>query len=405
MFSGIVFHFKDFFIIEVNHILIITYNDYPVYEGLGVRIRNLSRNLLKEGFHVTIIAPNIDNRRPLYEILDGIQIIRFNIYLPGLIKKIRIPARFLSMVIQFFSAFNIYRKHLRERKVDLIIAEHIYSLPFAIRIKKLKKSLLYVDDIIAVTDILRATRLRILAPLFKRFESTLFKHADDFISTSPVSYDYYKQRGAISRISIPNGVDSSLFKPCSSINENLVVFFNGSTYSDQNRKAACHFISIGEEIASKKEKGINFRLICWPFYNLDSSVQNLIRKKPLWFSYLPGAENIEEEIGKADITILPYEKGHGLTGGTRLKALEYMACGKLVISTVEGILGIQGLVSGEHFVLATDLDEFPQLILKYADWPEERRRIGDNGRKFVLENYDWSVTTRPLIDRLKSLRI
>ena len=86
---------------QVNkHILIITYNDYPVYEGLGVRIKNLARVMVEKGHTVTIFAPNIENRQPKVESFAGGRIIRANIYVPSFLRKNRVIARAWSMIVQ-----------------------------------------------------------------------------------------------------------------------------------------------------------------------------------------------------------------------------------------------------------------------------------------------------------------
>jgi hypothetical protein len=73
----------------------------------------------------------------------------------------------------------------------------------------------------------------------------------------------------------------------------------------------------------------------------------------------------------------------------------------MVISTSEGIEGIIGLVPNEHFLLAESIDDFTVIISKIIFTQYEINRISTNARKFVLENYDWRVTTTELIERIE----
>jgi len=384
-----------------KRILILTYNDYPVYEGLGVRISNLSRVLIEKGHRVTIFAPNIDNQQPETEDFPGGRIIRTNIYVPTFLKKNRVIARACSMLLQTLRSPFVYRTHLKKEQPDLILAEHIYAIPPAIVIKTFTGAKIFVDDIITVSDALKDAGYPRLVKAFTWFEKALFKRCHDFIYTSPTSERYYRDRGAKPTLYVPNGVNCDVFKPLEAPQHPVTVFFNGSTYSTQNTAAAANFIQIGQKLMEMAVPNLQFRLVCWPAYNLPEPVRQVIQQDLPWLSYAEGVAHIEAEIGKASITLLPYSRGHHLTGGVRLKALEYMACGKVVVSTPEGVEGITGLVPGEHYLLAETIEEFPNIIAAITNDPEKASQIARNARNFVLDHYDWRKTMQDLTDRLE----
>ena len=386
-----------------KHILIITYNDYPVYEGLGVRIKNLSQIFLENGYEVTIFAPNIDNRRPKQEQQMGCQIIRTNIYMPGFLKKKRTLARAWSMIVHTVLTPFVYFKYLRKKAITLIQAEQVYSIPPAIMVRIFKRTKIIVDDIGTVSDMLREAGSRSIAKIFTVFEKLIFKFCYKFIYTSSISALYYKKRGAEPSFFVPNGVNCNEFRPANTNNDKVVIFFNGSTYSQQNCAAVANFIEVGKKTMENVEVNIEFRLICWPEYNLPSSVRQDIRNEKNWLHYREGVEDIAAEIVQADILLLPYSQGHHLTGGVRLKSLEYMACGKVVISTSEGVEGITGLVPNEHFLLAESLNEIPQIISTIIRSPDKMKKIGENARAFILNNYDWRQTSAELIKAYNSI--
>jgi glycosyltransferase involved in cell wall biosynthesis len=91
----------------------------------------------------------------------------------------------------------------------------------------------------------------------------------------------------------------------------------------------------------------------------------------------------------ATVCIIPMRIG----GGTRLKALEAMACGKAVVSTTLGIEGIP-VSDGRHLLLADTPEAFAAAVLSLlADARQggtTARRLGQAARIFVQERYDWA---------------
>lgn len=384
-----------------KHIVIVTYNDYPAFEGLGERIKNISRVIRDHEHNVTILAPNIENRHLLDEQVFSERIIRINIYIPHFLKKNRVIARTCTMIMQTLCTPYIYLKYLRKKPINIIMAEQIYAVPTALMLKMFSRSKVYVDDICTVSDILQAEGSVLLSKVLTFFEKVLFKFCDGFIYTSAVSYQYYEERGVKPSILLANGVNGDQFVPVVKVSDTLIIFFNGSTYSSQNNAATTNFIKIGKDVMSRIKQDVHFRLICWPEYYLPENVKNDIIYAKKWLTFSGGVEKIELEIGHADIAILAYNKGHNLSGGVRLKALEYMACGKLIISTPEGVEGIKGLIPNTHYVLAESVDDIADIILEIVQYPEKIDIISQNARKFVLSKYDWKVTLEEYIGKLQ----
>jgi glycosyltransferase involved in cell wall biosynthesis len=384
-----------------KNILIVTYNDYPVFEGLGVRIKNVARMLQEDGHQITIFAPNIDRKQPATEELAGIRIVRCTIFVPAFLKKNRVLARAWSMVAQTLLTPLIYRKRLRKAAPAVILAEHIYAIPPAIVVKWFSRGILIVDDIITVSDALREAGFSRIVTLFTRFEKFLFRFCQEFMHTSPVSLQYYRDRGAHSTLYVPNGVDCAEFKPGQPATDKTVILFNGSTYSTQNTEAAVNFIEIGKKMVLSGWENLEFKLVCWPEYNLPEAVRQAIQTEKRWLSYQEGVEDIAAEIAAATITLLPYSRGHHLTGGVRLKALEYLACGKPIIATPEGVEGITGLVPGVHYREAGSIETFPEMIAELLRAPNELSALSQRAREFAQSQYDWRETTAVLRDFLR----
>jgi len=104
-------------------------------------------------------------------------------------------------------------------------------------------------------------------------------------------------------------------------------------------------------------------------------------------------ENIPEYIAAADLAVVPLLSG----GGTKLKILEYMACGKAIVSTTTGAEGLN-LQNGRDILVANNPDsEFVDLILQIIENSDMRKTIGSNARKRAELLYDWKKTAKKAV--------
>lgn len=87
---------------------------------------------------------------------------------------------------------------------------------------------------------------------------------------------------------------------------------------------------------------------------------------------------------RASLVIVPMRLG----SGTRIKVLEALAHGKAVVSTSIGVEGLD-LRSGVDVVVADERDAFAQACSRLLADRGERRRLGEAGRKRVLDRYGW----------------
>lgn len=380
------------------HILIVTYNDYPAFEGLGTRIANIARVLTEHGCEVTVFAPNIDKQQPREEWADGVRIVRITLYVPAFLARVRVLARAWCMLGQSLLSVRAYRYFFRKMRPRLILAEQVYSILPALMLRRFSGAPVYVDDIGTVSEILREMGHARLGTWFTAFEKMLFARCQGFIHTSEVSRRYYAERGAHSDVYVPNGVDCEVYRPAEDAKaaDSPVVFLNGSAYSTHNVEAFSHFIAVGRRLQERGVHKVRFRLSAWPASYLPASLQEEIARASRWLDFSDGIADLPEAIRGADVVLLPYSEHHGLTGGTRLKALEYMACGKILIATAAGIEGIEGLNAGIHYLQAENLADIPELLTCVLDSPETYREMGVRARAFVLAKYDWRTVVGPL---------
>jgi len=105
-------------------------------------------------------------------------------------------------------------------------------------------------------------------------------------------------------------------------------------------------------------------------------------------------EDLPEYIAAADIAVVPLLGG----GGTKIKVLEYMACGKAVISTQRGAEGLY-LQNGNDILITNYPDlEFMKLIFDLIENPDLTKKIGENARKKIELFYDWEKNSKRAVE-------
>lgn len=80
-------------------------------------------------------------------------------------------------------------------------------------------------------------------------------------------------------------------------------------------------------------------------------------------------------------------------GGTRLKILEAMAAGLPIVSTSIGVAGLN-LKNGKHALIQDSIEGLAEDAIKILKNNKLAKEIGENGRKFVKENFDWKAIVK-----------
>lgn len=97
-------------------------------------------------------------------------------------------------------------------------------------------------------------------------------------------------------------------------------------------------------------------------------------------------------INASDVCVVPKKPMAG--GYSPLKLYEYMACGKPVVATrTSGFEILEGNNAG-LLVNPENLQEFAEAIIKLLQDPELRKQMGENGRKYVVENHSWESVAK-----------
>lgn len=130
------------------------------------------------------------------------------------------------------------------------------------------------------------------------------------------------------------------------------------------------------------------------------------RKMPSEFQDMnaPGVFCMDEVDSAADfiadkkILIVPISS----SGGIRIKILEAMAVGKVVITSPEGIKGIDAKV-GDHYLLARKPEDYVKAIKWCIMNKEKAEEMGERARELVSVKYEYRNVTRNVINEIEGI--
>ena len=224
---------------------------------------------------------------------------------------------------------------------------------------------------------------------FRRYERTLSRSFDLVACASEV--DRELMEGICPGLSanvIPNGVDIELYQPNHELEEETTLIYTGSMDWFPNEDAAIYFIE--EIFPAIQTSHPNLR-----FYVVGQSPAERLKR----YGNRPGVvvtdrvDDVKPYIARATVYVVPLRIG----GGTRLKILEALAMGKVVVSTSVGAEGLN--LTEEEIMIADEPAKFADSILQLMEDESKRRKLGEKGRRRVETEYDW----RRIGERLQRL--
>ncbi|RYM31367.1 glycosyltransferase [Brumimicrobium glaciale] len=118
----------------------------------------------------------------------------------------------------------------------------------------------------------------------------------------------------------------------------------------------------------------------------------------------PSVENCGEIKNAIDfitahgICIIPMQSGSGL----KIKLLENMAMGKPIVTTTEGVRGVN-ITHNKEVLIADDPDEFRELMYKLHLDEKLRKKLGTQSKLYIRNNYSEEKITRRLLAFLKDI--
>ncbi|WP_458207721.1 glycosyltransferase family 4 protein [Haladaptatus sp. NG-SE-30] len=196
---------------------------------------------------------------------------------------------------------------------------------------------------------------------------------------------------------VPNGVDAEMFSPSSDSDDPLILY-TGNVGHAQDIHACLRAMTrldrddvelliVGDGDAKAELQRLTERL----------GVEDVVT-----FRGLVDREEVPKLLDRAAIGIAPLKDDDALSYAIPTKVYEYMACELPVLVTgtgeVERILD----ETGSGVAVESDPDRIATAMERLLSDRERRGRMGENGRRFVLDNYERAVIAMRLSERLEA---
>jgi glycosyltransferase involved in cell wall biosynthesis len=159
-------------------------------------------------------------------------------------------------------------------------------------------------------------------------------------------------------------------------------------------------VSMTLEVARHLEQhsqDIHFVVIGRNADELDQSLPSNIT----FVGFLPQRSDFLAHLQYADVGLLPFSR-QAVAGGARNKALDYLACKKLVVSTPEGLRGLEEFRHLQHLLVAGDsVEEVANTVLDACTKLEHYKLLVEAAHTLIRDKYSWSAKATKVADILK----
>lgn len=370
---------------------------FPPKDGGSIAMNILTQGLMECGNKVKVIAMNTPKHFIKDEEIDRDYRMRTS-YESVLIDTSVKP---LDALINLFSgeSYNISRFYsktfeqklvevLSQQEFDIVHLETLWVTPYVETIRKHSKAKIVLRSqnveyslwervAAASTNPLKKAYLNLLSKRLKRYELDMLNRYDAILPITEIDGASFKRSGCkVPMLHVPFGLNASEYK-VSEQPEKITLFHIGAMDWLPNIQAMEWFLENVWDKLLEKHPDIELYLAG---RNMPKNFKGADKRNVVVEGEVPDAKAFMD---RHSIMISPLFSG----GGMRIKIIEGMAMGKVVISTDIGIEGISA-ENGKHLLLAAKPEEFVNVISKCINDKAYCKEMGHNARRLVEERYD-----------------
>lgn len=381
----------------------------PALDGGCKAMHALTEGLLANAISVKILTITTQKHPYQPELFPTAYIEQTNIehaFIDTAIKKKNALANLFSGKSYNISRF--YNKNfeelitatLQKEKFDIILLESLYTTPYIAAIRKSSNAkLIYRSHNIEFeiwqrtgnqeNNAIKKKYLHFLAKRLKRYEQSILNLVDGIAAITKKDEEQLIALGCKKPITtIPFGINLHDYQ-LKKIPEEKKLFHIGSMDWIPNQEAIKWFLNEVWSAIIAKEPTATFHLagknMPDEIIKLTATMHGVINEGEV--------KNANDFINNNNIMIVPLFSGSGM----RIKIIEAMAMGKLVIGTSVAFEGI-AVQHNKNGIIANTANEFKEAILMCLQHPEVVTSIGQKARKTIEEQYNNTVIVKQLIN-------
>lgn len=382
---------------------------FPIKDGEVIAIHNLSSSYKALGAELTLLCMNtakhyfkIADLPKDYQVYKAIHAVDVD----SSVKPIDAFLNLFTNESYHISRFDSpdYRAKLtsilQEETFDVIQLETLFLAPYINTIRKYSKAKIVLrahnieheiwERITQNTTFLpKRWYLTVLSRRLATYEKEQLNNCDLLLPITQRDLDYARQFGFNKKALVtPIGLDASIYKPDpASFQKPLSLSFIGSLDWMPNVEGLNWFLEKIWPTAKSKYPTISLHLAG---RNTPDSLYKLESDQLKVLGEIPDAKVF---INAHSLMLVPLLSGSGM----RVKILEGMALGRVVLSTTVGLEGILGN-DKEEFLVADTPEEFMAALEYCYENPEKMKEMGEAARRVILEEYDNGAIARRVLE-------
>jgi glycosyltransferase involved in cell wall biosynthesis len=370
---------------------------------LDPRVWREARSLTENGYDVTVLCPKRKGANKGFEVLDEVRIYRHPMPVEG-----STPLGYLAEYACAFFLELLYTLWIGLRHgFDVIEGcnppDNIFIVALPFRLFGTK----YIFDHHDANPELYVSKYQNRGGLYKvlvALEKFSYRHSDVVMATNESYRAMAISRGGIrpeNVFVVRNGPDLQTFRPVApsparkhgkpflvgyvgnmNFQDGLDILIDVAKHVKNMGRADVHFTCVGRGPELKK---------------LRQMVQDMGLAETVDFTGRVSDEDLIEILSTADVCVNPDRPSEMNDISTMIKIMEYMALGKPIVQfeSKEGRFSAQqaSLYASKNGGVA----DFAEKIVWLLDRPEERRAMGESGRKRIEEELAWQYSVPNLV--------
>jgi len=386
---------------------------YPPNDGSSIAVYNMAKGFINNGAELHLLTINTlkhyksENEIPqdFLEQSHYVAVDRDTSVTPigALMNLFSSESFFVSRFV--FKEFEekIIEK-LKANQFDIVHLEGLFVAPYIPIIRKHSKAKITIrthnvehliwDRLIEnEKSAVKRKYLSIQNARLKKLELQILKEADGIVTITDYDKKVFEQLGIKTKAVVsPTGIVLDRYAINRSITKTNSVFHLASMDWMPNTEAVDWFL---EKVWTKYLKN-------------ESNLQFTLAGRFMPDSYLKQSQGNLKVIGSIDdniqfyneheIMMVPLQSGSGM----RIKIIEGMAMGKVIVSTSIGAEGIP-VTHNENIIIADTPEDFANAIKNLSSNQELKTKIGNNARKFIEDNFENTKLISELLKFYESL--
>ncbi len=386
----------------------------PAIDGGCIAIDNITKGLLKQGHSVKVLSicthkhPYVESAISAeYKAATDIESIFVDTKLNFVDAFSNLITRDSYNISRFFSAdFDMkLAKVLKAEPFDVIHIESLFMTPYISTIRRCTDAKIILRShnlefkiwtrmALVSANPPRRAYLKLLAHRLKQYELKIINQVDGLAAISVEDAGNYSKLGCrVPIITIPFGLDLIEYQTDNHYTFNPKLFHLGAMDWMPNIEGVNWFLkeAWGEILQDFPDLRLHLAGKSSENFKMKGELRNVTVD-----GQIPESKTYMRDHGPM---IVPLLSG----GGMRIKIIEGMALGKVIISTTIGAEGIN-VTDGKNILIADTPKQFREKITLLHENPSLGERISLEARKFIEAEYDYAVLAGNLANFYSQLR-